>query len=95
MYKKCDNCGANNDPGERCDCKGAITVTIDLKKVQKITYDEAYKSNYNELFTDLKNKGLPSCIADDIANKSARKNAALIANATADVFRAGVNGGVQ
>lgn len=21
LYKTCDNCGANLDPGERCDCE--------------------------------------------------------------------------
>jgi len=33
MFKTCPRCGANNDPGERCDCLGSDTDIITRKEV--------------------------------------------------------------
>jgi hypothetical protein len=35
QYKKCPDCGANNDPGEKCDCKDERNSrrSIDTRKI--------------------------------------------------------------
>ena len=94
-YKKCEYCGANNAPGERCDCKGIVTIVADSNKVHTAAYDEAYSHKRAEIFAALIQKRVPSCVADDIAKKEARKKAILIANATSDVFKAVIQGVTQ
>lgn len=31
-YNKCPECGANLDPGERCDCGICEEITVEIKK---------------------------------------------------------------
>jgi len=59
-YRVCQDCGANLDPQERCSCKA--------------TLDRVFEREYSNTYSDMRfREGLPSCIADDIAETAAKK----------------------
>lgn len=82
MYVTCPQCGANLDPGEKCDC----TKSTAAKVIRNAAFSDAYQQEYTRTFSRMKRENLPTCIADDIAERAATKRAANVAGATVRSF---------
>jgi len=46
-YHTCLKCGANLDPGEKCDCLPKIFYLCDRKACERCSYDCHYTSDIN------------------------------------------------
>jgi len=83
MFKTCGDCGASLDPCEKCDCKADKAAIQEAIKTER---DKIHQKEYVRVYSNLKcNKGIPSCIANDIAERAATKK-------TANVTQAAIKG---
>ena len=72
MFKTCGDCGASLDPCEKCDCK---TKAENARIFFTDAYNEVFRDEFVRVYSDLKQKEVPSCIANDIAETAATKKA--------------------
>ncbi|MDR2899009.1 MAG: hypothetical protein LBU94_01695 [Clostridiales bacterium] len=85
FYSKCETCGANLDPGEKCDCVRESSAIEN--EVKAVIFNHEYEKEYENTYIRLHRERVPSSAADDSAKESAEAKAYKISQSVIDSYR--------